>query len=790
MEARRPKERVAAGLFSNFFGGLFGEEIFPQYYAPSLRAKISGTTRRKSPAQRSFRRNPSAKRSFRRKRRIMSARTFNCRCRPSAVRSALDAIRDLLSEETINNLREIRVFNFFDMPPYPQDNVMTLHILRCWDNERGVFRMGGKEVQLHADHVAMLIGMPNRGEPVSWKRGPLSNVDARQIKNQLTNFFAEGASTPPFEELYLKFLLTNLFFPSSNFHVHAELSSFAVNVQAFSSYNWPAAICDMIIDQVRIASVKLRQNKSIGYIQGFVFLLTVNDGFLALTDDEVQLLENPEQGPPIPASQVPPHESTAGPSSPKAYARGTIVSSDITPVPRHTTESADFGVIYEMLKSQEQISLNIQQTVTGVSAQMNTVVEALSTLTGLVHRLVETKAEKFSEKTISETSKKTSSSGHQQKRKVDRPASQYQFKRRHRKVDDVDIIAPVNIDVPEPTIRNTDVPLEAGDAEEATREAQHAHMSDDTIQEDPLEVERAVKGVIEALAESTRLLTDSKKDEPQKAQLSDEEILQATEYQHLSSRSPSPDADQYAIVVRPPASTFEYPGRPFISIEMQEEIEQCLSRYKSSDVIITRGHILIHRSALEDILLDKWLADEHVDIFAVMLHETTSKRPELYRPYLYVSPMFGMHKTYGSKPYVRHITNEVVKEAKAIFFPIIHNQHWILLVLDLRLRKWRIYDSLPNQIHKAGAMEVVNMFARDAGDAFTSKINKWSLSITKNVPTQRNSFDCGMFVCKYMQTLVQRDEVDWSVHMNWQDHMQRFRAEFVYELCLFSRTAT
>ncbi|XP_020599873.1 ubiquitin-like-specific protease 1A [Phalaenopsis equestris] len=128
--------------------------------------------------------------------------------------------------------------------------------------------------------------------------------------------------------------------------------------------------------------------------------------------------------------------------------------------------------------------------------------------------------------------------------------------------------------------------------------------------------------------------------------------------------------------------------------------------------------------------------------------------------------MYGMHMTYGSKLYVKHITKEAVKDVKIIFFPIIHNQHWILLVLDLKLRKWRIYDSLPNQMHKAGATEVINMFARDAADVFTTKIHKWFISITKHVPSQRNSFDCGMFVCKYMETLVQIEKVDWSAHMD------------------------
>ncbi|XP_020577784.1 uncharacterized protein LOC110022948 [Phalaenopsis equestris] len=250
----------------------------------------------------------------------------------------------------------------------------------------------------------------------------------------------------------------------------------------------------------------------------------INDRFLDLREDEVQLLANPDQGPPSPARQLRHHETTVGPSSSRSYAKGKIISSDITPVAGHTTENPDFGVLFEMLKSQEQVSLNIQDIVTDMNRQMNIVVGTLSTLTGLVQRLFE-----------------TSSSG--RKRIVNPPVSQYQFKRRRKKNDNVGVVDPVNIDVPgqaqeaEETIRDeqctnflgdetihedpkevdptkdithvldpvhTNVPGQTQDAEDTIREIEDTDLGDETIHEDPKEVERAIKGVLESVSFDSR----------------------------------------------------------------------------------------------------------------------------------------------------------------------------------------------------------------------------------------------------------------------------------------------
>ncbi|XP_020595925.1 uncharacterized protein LOC110035929 [Phalaenopsis equestris] len=206
--------------------------------------------------------------------RFLSAKSIYCRCRLSAGRDVLDKVRPTIPEETWTTLEAMNLVMCFDLPPYPQDHILTMHILNCWYIDQTVFILGEKEVRFDANQAVLLIGMPNRGALAYWNKLPFCCVTARQIKSDLVNVSLRESSIP-FEELLLKFLVTNLLFPSNNFSVPQELYSFCEDVHSFSSYNWPITVCDFLIEQVNAYTMKIRRNQPLGYINGFVFLLTL-----------------------------------------------------------------------------------------------------------------------------------------------------------------------------------------------------------------------------------------------------------------------------------------------------------------------------------------------------------------------------------------------------------------------------------------------------------------------------------------------------------------------------------
>ncbi|KAH0458731.1 hypothetical protein IEQ34_011545 [Dendrobium chrysotoxum] len=190
------------------------------------------------------------------------------------------------------------------------------------------------------------------------------------------------------------------------------------------------------------------------------------------------------------------------------------------------------------------------------------------------------------------------------------------------------------------------------------------------------------------------------------------------------------------------------------------------------DIIFQSGNIEINRGDIDDILTNQYLADNHVDAFAFLLSEKRKILPKEFQNYLYISPLY------------RHINPDSVRESKLIVQPICFQGHWVLVVGRLKDKVWKLYDSLPNPEHKAICTEVIKQIHEDKAGAFPSDITTWKLQTVRGVPTQSNDYDCGIFVCKYMERVILRQKTDWASLKDWQKYMPKFRAELGYALCL------
>ncbi|KAL0906157.1 hypothetical protein M5K25_024626 [Dendrobium thyrsiflorum] len=217
-----------------------------------------------------------------------------------------------------------------------------------------------------------------------------------------------------------------------------------------------------------------------------------------------------------------------------------------------------------------------------------------------------------------------------------------------------------------------------------------------------------------------------------------------------------------------------------------DKIEDNLQRVEGKDVVFTSVNVILTRRDIDHILLDDCLDNFHIDAYAFFVDRKTKAFPAIYQPYLYISPMHRILKSYNdySDLYIKHIKKETLKRTNLLIIPIIHNNHWTLLVGRLKERVWKLYDSLPNPQHKEICVTVVNELYTDLIKCFDADITKWRINIVRGTPTQSNSFDCGMFVCKYMEKVVVKDKVDWSAYKYWQNEMPRYRTDFAYQILM------
>ncbi|KAH0462304.1 hypothetical protein IEQ34_009879 [Dendrobium chrysotoxum] len=184
----------------------------------------------------------------------------------------------------------------------------------------------------------------------------------------------------------------------------------------------------------------------------------------------------------------------------------------------------------------------------------------------------------------------------------------------------------------------------------------------------------------------------------------------------------------------------EYPGKIFLTTEQQAFMDDCFKKFnKKDDIIFQSGNIEINRGDIDDILTNQYLADNHA-----------------YRGYKQDFQIF-----------IQHINPESVRESRLIVQPICFKGHWVLIVGRLK--------------------EKIKQIHEDKAGAFPSDITTWKLQTVRGVPTQSNDYDCGIFVCKYMERAVLRQKTDWASLKNWQKYMPKFRAELGYALCLTTK---
>ncbi|KAK8969974.1 putative ubiquitin-like-specific protease 1B [Platanthera guangdongensis] len=76
----------------------------------------------------------------------------------------------------------------------------------------------------------------------------------------------------------------------------------------------------------------------------------------------------------------------------------------------------------------------------------------------------------------------------------------------------------------------------------------------------------------------------------------------------------------------------------------------------------------------------------------------------------------------------------------------------------------------------------IRFLQEDRSEVLPGDIIDWPIHVIEGLPTQDNGNDCGIFVMKYLEASLGRDQVDWKRHSSWTKEMSRIRAEIVTAL--------
>ncbi|KAK8956822.1 Ubiquitin-like-specific protease ESD4 [Platanthera zijinensis] len=78
--------------------------------------------------------------------------------------------------------------------------------------------------------------------------------------------------------------------------------------------------------------------------------------------------------------------------------------------------------------------------------------------------------------------------------------------------------------------------------------------------------------------------------------------------------------------------------------------------------------------------------------------------------------------------------------------------------------------------------EQITVFQKATEKRTNYNFKEWSLILAKNIPGQINSYDCGVYVMKYMEHILKPGVLVWNSCHDWAEKMPLFRAEIAYEI--------
>uniref|UniRef100_A0A8C3TCD5 SUMO specific peptidase 2 n=1 Tax=Chelydra serpentina TaxID=8475 RepID=A0A8C3TCD5_CHESE len=250
----------------------------------------------------------------------------------------------------------------------------------------------------------------------------------------------------------------------------------------------------------------------------------------------------------------------------------------------------------------------------------------------------------------------------------------------------------------------------------------------------------------------------------------------------LGSRSSAVARRPTAIVVKeqkcpgPEKSTEHLPE---LTEDMEREITNALGHGQEDEILSSAFKLKVTRGDIQTLRNHHWLNDEVINFYMNLLMERNKQQgfPVLHA----FSTFFYPKLISGGYQAVKRWTKGVnLFKQDLIFVPIHLRVHWGLVVIDVRRKTIKYFDSMGQRGHSI--CEILLQYLQEESKTKRNldiDPSEWTLYSMKSheIPQQLNGSDCGMFTCKYADYISRDKPVTFTQH-----HMPHFRKKMVWEI--------
>ncbi|KAK8923990.1 Ubiquitin-like-specific protease 1A [Platanthera zijinensis] len=655
---------------------------------------------------------------------------LSCRCAPNTFTANVRPLLNRLSEESIEALRDARLLPLFRMPPIPQNIPMLYVLLRLYNKDKQAFQLGKYLVKMTVNEVALILGLPNAGLHFKFSRSPVLDKTHKKLTEEIHRAADEEGSHHDegiILSMLVNYLIAMFFFPLKSLKVPSCITEITC-LPEFLKYNWPLAIHEFLhlqFDHLSRVSAVRNAGSNIGSLEGCATVLLV------------WMYEHTKLQPPL-VDLARPRVCRWSPTL-KYSAKFCMKVQDNLFIKNYVIREFRNVLVEEKvllgMKMMSQILKHDHRRKKKKKRVKFATMDFVGEKLGYENKIDEKRSMRSKERFLTRMIRS-------------------EVKRARNETDE--------------GWRGLEDRLKAYIKEEVAGLKNFCESWFKSLQSECKPSFSSVPTT--QLSQPTSTLENI--------------IPPKTEVITVSPRKV-----KKAICKRAPTiheTDVQYPGRLLLTKRARESVDYVLCKFVDRSMLIFEsGNISMSRGDVDDLLGQGWVMDNHLNAYSVVIGAKRRRTPQKIRSFLYVSPNHEYYKRSNARNYttlISHITEEAVNSSEIIIMPCHLTSHWALLVCWIKEQRWEFFDSLPSSLHRAGIRANLKALQDDVPEAFPEGFVNWPVADAVGVPCQDNSWDCGVFVVKFMEVISSTETISWADQKNWQADMPRFRAEIVAEI--------
>ncbi|CAM9312221.1 unnamed protein product [Bubo scandiacus] len=212
---------------------------------------------------------------------------------------------------------------------------------------------------------------------------------------------------------------------------------------------------------------------------------------------------------------------------------------------------------------------------------------------------------------------------------------------------------------------------------------------------------------------------------------------------------------------------------------MEREVDAAFGRGDPEEIMSSAFKLRVTRQDIHTLMDLCWLNDEIINFYMCLLVERSKKKG--YPAVHAFSTFFYPKLISAGYDAVRRWTRDVdLFKKDLIFVPVHSRRHWTLVVIDMRKKTVKYFDSMGEK--KDIICEILFKYLQKESQERRNlqlTFSEWTLHSMEphEIPQQENGSDCGVFTCKYADYISRDKPLTFT-----QNDMPYFRKKMVWEI--------